>query len=77
MKQSHGPTEEMGMPGSGVMVSNEAQRITRDDDLARTTECPSRTHLTLVRLTGLASCKIHRDPLANAILAERGRIAAW
>lgn len=64
------------MPGSGVgVVSDGAQRSMRDNDLARTTECSSWTRLTLVRLIGQTSCKIHRDPLANAILAEGGHIA--
>jgi len=44
MEQSHGPTEETGMPGSRVgVVSDGAQRSMRDNDSARTTECPSWT----------------------------------
>jgi len=60
--------------GLGV-ASDGGQRGRRDDDLARTTKCPSRTRLTPARSTGQASCKIHHDPLANVTLAERGHIA--
>src|SRR5712691_2500985 len=57
----------------------DGQRITQDNDSVNTNECPSRTRLTLVRLTGQASCKIHREPprmpswLSGAVL-HRGKV---
>ena len=62
------------MPRSDTSVIRKTLKEARR--LARTTKCPSRAGLALVRLTGRAGSKIHWDALADAVLAECARFAS-
>ena len=61
------------MPRSDACQRRDAMKEAKR--LARTTECPSRAGLALIRLTRRARPKIHWDPLAYAVLAERAMLA--